>query len=86
MRPAKPHGKAQPAFSKPPRMPGPTSAPGLLESLEVITTKARDDKASRIMLGRWLEVHKGRVVGGLRLEGTRDEHCKVNLWGVKCCG
>ena len=65
---------------------GPDRAPGLLESLEVITTKARDDKASRIMLGRWLEVHKGRVVGGLRLEGTRDEHCKVNLWGVKCCG
>ena len=55
-------------------------APELRDAIEEITVKARDDKSAKIILGRWLEREKGRVVGGFRLEADRDAVRKVNLW------
>lgn len=52
----------------------------LWEAVEAITMKGRDEKACRIIFGRWLDEHRGRVVGGLRLEIERDTHRKINLW------
>ena len=46
--------------------------PRICGAIEEITIKARDDKGAKIMLGRWLESQKGRVVGDLRLDGERD--------------
>ena len=61
-------------------------APGLIEAIEEITAKARDDKTAKIALGRWLNAEKGRIVAGLRLESQRDDHAKVNTWRADPCG
>lgn len=65
---------------------GPDRVPELRDALEAITVKARDEKAARIIFGRWLEEHRGRVVGNFRLEGERDTHQKVNVWWARPCG
>ena len=59
-----------------------TKAADLWLAIEEIAMKARDDKGARIMLGRWLDSQKGRVVPDLCLECQRDTDRKINLWRV----
>ena len=60
-------------------------APALLDAIEEITERARDDKGAKVTLGKWLDGEKGRVVNSLRLEKTRDEHAKADLWKTARC-
>ena len=52
----------------------------LREVVDEIASKARDEKGAKIMLGRWLEAHKGRVVDNMVLECVRNTDRKVNEW------
>ena len=54
--------------------------PHLRAAVDQITVKARDDRSAVITLGKWLDGERGRVVGGIRLESTRDTDRKINLW------
>lgn len=35
-------------------------------------------------LAKWLSRHKGRVVNGVKLHATRDDHAKQNKWSLVC--
>ena len=54
--------------------------PALVDAIDEITVKARDEHGAKTSLGKWLDAQKGRIVDGLRLEVSRDTDRKVNLW------
>jgi putative DNA primase/helicase len=58
----------------------------LREAVEEITMRARDDRGARIMLGRYLETERGRVVGGLRLASQTNTRTRALAWTAEECG
>ena len=59
----------------------------LRAAVDQITVKARDDRSAVIALGKWLDGERGRVVGGIRLESTRDSIrvCFASDHGAQRC-